>query len=86
MTPVHFQTFARCNAWLYATCAQLSDADFRAFRSTLSQCLCGRPGCKPAGRYCQPHRWTSIQGEGEFGSQLFGQNVNDVARMNEVVD
>jgi uncharacterized damage-inducible protein DinB len=37
MTPDHFQTFARYNAWandrLYAACAQLSDADFRVLRS-----------------------------------------------------
>jgi uncharacterized damage-inducible protein DinB len=45
MTPEHFQTFARYNAWandrLYAACAQLSDADFRASRQAFFGSILG---------------------------------------------
>jgi uncharacterized damage-inducible protein DinB len=45
MTPDHFQTFARYNAWandrLYAACAQLSDADFRASRQAFFGSILG---------------------------------------------
>jgi len=45
MTPDHFQTFARYNAWandrLYAACAQLSDADFRASRQSFFGSILG---------------------------------------------
>lgn len=45
MTPDHFQTFARYNAWandrLYAACAQLSDADFKASRQAFFGSILG---------------------------------------------
>jgi uncharacterized damage-inducible protein DinB len=45
MTPEHFQTFARYNAWandrLYAACAQLPDADFRASRQAFFGSILG---------------------------------------------
>jgi uncharacterized damage-inducible protein DinB len=45
MTPDHFQTFARYNAWandrLYAASAQLSDADFRASRQAFFGSIVG---------------------------------------------
>jgi uncharacterized damage-inducible protein DinB len=45
MTPDHFQTFARYNAWandrLYAACAHLSDADFRASRQAFFGSILG---------------------------------------------
>jgi uncharacterized damage-inducible protein DinB len=45
MTPDHFQTFARYNSWandrLYAACAQLSDADFRASRQAFFGSILG---------------------------------------------
>lgn len=45
MTPDHFQTFARYNAWandrLYAACAQLPDADFRASRQAFFGSILG---------------------------------------------
>jgi uncharacterized damage-inducible protein DinB len=45
MTPEHFQTFARYNVWandrLYAACAQLPDADFRASRKAFFGSILG---------------------------------------------
>jgi uncharacterized damage-inducible protein DinB len=45
MTPDHFQTFARYNAWandrLYDACGQLSDADFRASRQAFFGSILG---------------------------------------------
>jgi uncharacterized damage-inducible protein DinB len=45
MTPEHFQTFARYNAWandrLYAACAQLPDAEFRAPRQAFFGSILG---------------------------------------------